>query len=386
MSQTRKADIAIVGGGMAGSTATVVFARAGYDVVLVDQHSHYPPVFAADKIAGEQIPLLKKLGLFEAFAAASTPVQRVINAKFGKAIDHGTKEEYGLHYQTMVETVRAELPTNASFVTGHVANLEVTAGTQRVSLLDGSSIEARLIVLATGFSDVLPRKLGFSRNLLKQNHSLSIGFDLVRKAGQSFTFPSLTYYGERVGDGVDYISIFPIADRMRANVFAYCGIHDPWAQSFRRDPHAALYGVMPGLQKFLPDFDMAGPLQMRGLDLYFVENPIRAGVVLIGDAFQTSCPAVGTGISRLLTDIGCLKDVHLPGWLATPGMDASKIGQFYADPIKRASDAKSIHGANYRRAVTTELGLGWALHRRQVYLRRRLRGLLGRLNPYDRAA
>ena len=60
----------------------------------------------------------------------------------------------------------------------------------------------------------------------------------------------------------------------------------------------------------------------------------QAGVVLVGDAFATSCPAAGTGTGKVFTDVERLCNVHIPRWLATPGMGADKIAAFYDDPVK----------------------------------------------------
>jgi hypothetical protein len=105
---------------------------------------------------------------------------------------------------------------------------------------------------------------------------------------------------------------------------------------------------------------------MRPVDLYTCENHRRPGVVLIGDAFQTACPAAGLGMARLLTDVEQLCNVHVPDWLATPGMGAEKIATFYDDPVKRAFDAKALHDSEYRRAVCTEMTPSWRLHRTRV--------------------
>ncbi len=381
--QIIRADIAIVGGGMAGSTAAAVFGR-DRDVALIDQHSPYPPVFAADKIAGDQIGLLKKLSLFEPMIAAATPVRRVINAQFGRVTERHVIEEYGVHYQTMVETMRAQIPARVARVTGHVSDIDLSEQAQSVRLSDGREIEARLVVLATGFVDVLRAKVGVRRRLLKENHSLSFGFDMKPKAGANFAFPSLTYYGDRTADAVDYISIFPVNDFMRANLFVYRDPREDWVRGFRRDPQASVYAVMPGLRNFFADFEITGPIQSRSMDLYTVEDQIKPGLVLIGDASQTSCPALGTGLSHLLTDVERLHSAYLDAWFATAGMATDKVAQFYADPAKLAVDARALHGANYRRAVSTQMSLGWELHRRQVYWRKRLRGFIQR-SPIDAA-
>jgi 2-polyprenyl-6-methoxyphenol hydroxylase-like FAD-dependent oxidoreductase len=375
-------DIVIIGGGMAGSAAAAVFGRR-YSLTLVDPHISYPPVFAADKVAGDQLGLLKTLGLFDATAKAATPVQRVINAQFGKVIERKVIDEYGIRYQTQVETVRGQIPGAVERVVAHATELELSDDVQRVKLSDGRQIESRLVVLATGFSDVLRAKAGIKRNLIKENHSLSFGFDVASPSGR-FSFPSLTYYGDRVSDGVDYINMFWIGDVMRANLFLYREPSDPWVRDFRHDPQAAVFSVLPGLRNFLPAFEIAGPIQMRTVDLYTVEDQVRPGIVLIGDASQTPCPALGMGMSHTLTDVVRL-DSHLDRWFATAGMGAEKIAEFYDDPIKRKVDAIALHGAYYRRAASTQSGWRWDLHRAQVYWRRRLLGLVQRANPFDPA-
>jgi hypothetical protein len=84
---------------------------------------------------------------------------------------------------------------------------------------------------------------------------------------------------------------------------------------------------MPGLRPFLGDFEVIDRMENWVMDLYVVEGHVQNGVVLIGDAFQTSCPAAGTGVSRLLTDVERLCH-HVPQWLASPGMAADKIAAF----------------------------------------------------------
>src|SRR5262245_32519997 len=117
-----------------------------------------------------------------------------------------------------------------------------------------------------------------------------------------------------------YISMFPIGAEMRANVFCYRGYDGEWARAFKDRPHEMLFGVMPGLRRFVGDFRIVGKIKQRMIDLYTVENHRRSGVVLVGDAFQTTCPAAGNGVTKVLTDVGRLCTVHVPCWLESPGM------------------------------------------------------------------
>jgi len=89
----------------------------------------------------------------------------------------------------------------------------------------------------------------------------------------------------------------------------------------------------------------------------------QPGVVLVGDAFSTSCPAAGTGTGKVFTDVKRLCNVYVPRWLATPGMGAEKIAAFYADPVRAAYHAHSAHKAFHLRSLTIDPGLAWTARR-----------------------
>ena len=79
--------------------------------------------------------------------------------------------------------------------------------------------------------------------------------------------------------------------------------------------------------------------------------------MLVGDAFATSCPAAGTGTSKVFTDVERLCNVHIPRWLASDGMGVDKIAAFYDDPVKRACDRHSADKAFNLRSLSIEPGL-----------------------------
>ena len=57
-------DIAIIGGGLAGSTAAAMLGRAGIDTILIDPHPTYPADFRVEKLSGdEQIERFRKTGI-----------------------------------------------------------------------------------------------------------------------------------------------------------------------------------------------------------------------------------------------------------------------------------------------------------------------------------
>ncbi len=370
-------DIAIVGGGFAGSVIATLLGRAGRSVAVVDLHPTYPPDFRAEQLVGEQTDHLAQLGLLDAIVGTNRPIMHAVAAHRGRVIGRVDAPHYGIRYEHMVARLRTQIPPSVPFVTGRVVDVVTAPDRQQVILADGTSINARLVVLASGLQLALLRRLGFSHRRTRDAHSLTFGFDIAPAEGQSIPYPVFVYSGERVADRIDYLTTFPMDGVTRANLFTYRDVREPWSQAFRQAPHDTLVSALTGLERVLGPFQVTSPVQTRVIDLYSVENPVRDGIVLVGDGFQTSCPAAGTGISRLLTDIDCLCNVHVPQWLDTPGMAADKIAAFYADPMKLASDARAAADAEYRRSVNTEGGLKWGVHRMQTQFRRRLGGLIG---------
>ncbi|HEY0184476.1 MAG TPA: NAD(P)/FAD-dependent oxidoreductase [Rhodopila sp.] len=360
------AEIVIVGGGISGTLAATVLGRAGYTVCLIDRYPVYPADFRAEHLDGPQIDQLRRLGFLDDLTRDLYQGETVALARAGHIIGITETINYGLRYESLVHRARANLPRNVQAVTGRVTDIEPSATMQRVRLSDNRIFTCRLIVLATGHGYTLGKQIGIVRRLIRPAHSLTFGFDIRPARGSSFQHSFLVYQRERIVDRIDYLAAFTMDDTTRVNLFTYRGYRDPWTKAFLADPKAGLAQALPGLTSVIGDYHPVGRVVARPIDLYVSEGHRRDGVVMIGDAFQAACPATGMGMVRLLTDIEQLAAIHVPRWLATPGMNAAKINAFYDDPVKRACDAKALHDSEYRRSVSTETSLGWRLHRLRV--------------------
>jgi 2-polyprenyl-6-methoxyphenol hydroxylase-like FAD-dependent oxidoreductase len=375
-------DIAIVGGGMAGSTAAAMLGRAGFKTALIDPHETYPADFRCEKLDVSQVALLRKTGLAEAILPHASLDREVSVARFGRFLGKRPHEQYGIAYPTLVNAMRAAIPENVERIVAKATAFSLTAERQTVTLSNGREITARLVVMANGLNTGLRQMLGMEREVISPMHSISIGFDLRPIGGETFAFSSLTYGPESPADKVAYLTLFPMGDRMRANFFVYRDMRDPWLKDMRDAPRDTLFAALPGLKKLTGDIEVTSFVQIRPVDLYVTKGLGLPGVVVVGDAFATSCPAAGTGLNKVLTDVERLCHAYVPAWLASDGMGEAKIAAFYADPEKIASDRYSAEKAQKLRSLSIDTALAWRVRRWVRFL-----GLYGafRLNDVRRA-
>ena len=198
-------------------------------------------------------------------------------------------------------------------------------------------------------------------------------------AAPAFEFPALTYFSERPSDRIPYLTLFAIGNTMRANLFAYREADDPWLRQMRRAPVETLNAALPRLRKITGEFEVAGDVKIRPVDLHTSSGHRQPGVVLVGDAFETTCPVTGTGSDKVFTDVERLCNVHIPAWLATEGMNEGKIAAFYDDPVKTACDAWSAAKAYNFRSVSIDPGIYWQAQRWARFFAPLAEGLLRRV-------
>ena len=376
MSAASTVDVIIVGGGLAGTLAALLLDRTGCKVALIDRHQIYPTDFRAEQLVGYQVDILKWLGLLEIVVGDLVPAKRAVAMRAGKVLGVVDAPHYGIRYQDMVNQARRHLPPSVRLICSKVSGIDLTADRQRVRLATGDVVEGRLVILATGLGQQLLRPAGIDRTMIRKRQSFAFGFDVEAASPAMFSSSVLVAYGEAPADRIDYLTLFSVGNKLRGNLFTFHDRDDPWVGRFMQRPCETLKVAMPHLEQTIGRIQAIGPVQRHVTDLAVATGCRRDGVVIVGDGFQTSCPAAGTGISRLLNDVEILCTSCIPVWLATAGMGTDKIGAYYANPVKVSADAEALRVAEYRRFVTVETGLFWRLHRQRVKIQNALRAML----------
>ena len=148
----RYTDVAIVGGGLAGSTAAAMLGRAGIPAVLIDPHPVYPPELRCEKLGGEQLDLLRKTGLAEPTLRATTLDGEVWEARFGYVVARKPSDQHGVMYDTLVNTMRAQIPSSVETIFAKASSIVASAERQKILLSNDEEISARLVVIANGLN------------------------------------------------------------------------------------------------------------------------------------------------------------------------------------------------------------------------------------------
>lgn len=371
----RYTDVAIVGGGLAGSTAAAMLGRAGVSALLIDPHPVYPPELRCEKLGGEQLDLLRKTGLADATLRATTLDGEVWEARFGYVVAKKPSDQHGVMYDTLVNTVRAQIPGDVETIHAKASAITNSPERQTLVLSNGEEISARLVVLANGLNVGLRHTMGITRRVISECHSVTLGFNVEPVDRAAFSFPALTYWPKRSTSRMAYLSVFPVNGAMRANLMVYRDMTDPWLPAFRQAPEQAMLAMMPGLKNMMGEFKVSGSIKIRPADLCVTEGHVQSGIVLVGDAISTSCPAAGTGTTKVFTDVERLCNVYIPQWLATEGMHAEKTAEFYHDPEKQACEVRCLAKAYHLRSLSIDNGLSWRAQRWARFIVRLSQGL-----------
>jgi hypothetical protein len=187
-------DIAIIGGGLAGSTTAAMLGRAGIAAVLIDPHDIYPFDFRVEKLNGDaQLERFSRTGIADSVLRSATHEGENWIARFGYLLDKRPSRQFGISYENRISAIRAEIPHPAALVYAKVNGLNVG----------------------------LRRSFGIDRQITSACHSISIGFDLVPVGRSAFDFPAMSCFSERTSDRIPYLTLFPVGSAMRANLFTY---------------------------------------------------------------------------------------------------------------------------------------------------------------------
>ena len=360
---------------MAGTTAALNLSQQDLRVTVVDPRPRCPQVFKSEKIEPEQVESLRKFGLLERLLPHANRIREIRSFYQGKLLGITATEQYGIRYNVLVNTLRASLGGNAQFKLGRVIQITPSDDLQQVIFETGEQLTCRLVVLACGLNGDLLGNLRLKRTWIQKHQSIAVAWTFAARDSAGFSVDAVTYALNDTRTGTDYLSMFPMENMLRANLFAFPAEDSSWVQRLVRDPNAELPRLIPQLERAIGDYRVTGKVETSLIHLYRTDGHLPPGVVLIGDACQNVCPSTGIGLSKIFTDVDVLCSHCVPGWFQSSGMDSEKLMNFAGNPRKLATDTQALENAFYRRHACTARSRKWKIHRARLHLSRQLEWL-----------
>jgi 2-polyprenyl-6-methoxyphenol hydroxylase-like FAD-dependent oxidoreductase len=328
-------DLAIVGGGLAGSSLGSALARAGARVIIFERE----PVFR-DRVRGEgMLPWgaaeARELGIHQVLTGVCAQEVRWLTAPdSNRDLIETTPSRLGFLNFSHPEMQQCLLDSAVA------ARVELRRPAEVTNVIPGDpptvvvrmggaeqTITARLVVGADGRNSQVRRWSGFEvsqdPDCLTVAGTLYRGLSLPEDAVQMVMNPDM----QRIS------IVFPIGDRrFRAYLGFRSGAHPPLSGQKDVVPfvEASVATGTPGA--WFGDGENIGPLASFNAPDCWADHPYRDGVVLIGDAAAASDPTFGCGLSLTLRDVRVLRDLLATevDWAAAAAAYADEHDRYYS--------------------------------------------------------
>ena len=356
-----KFDVCIVGAGVSGACAASTLAGEGLTVALIDPATLCAPCFKAEKLERDQIALLDEFRLLDDVRPVSSTIAEVVTCKYRKILARAANSQFGFHHHEFVNALLSKLSARITRICGRVAHLQFSDELQEVVLEDGRVLACRLVVVASGANWQMHRQLQLPVTIIEKHHSTSFGFSLKTSRGR-LPYDGVNFLPDRRRDLVDFLTLFPVSDGIRGNLFTYQAPASTFSRDMRRDGGKFLGYLFGGLAERIGDYTLTTVVAASATGLWTAGPGNLPGYVVIGDACQSVCPATGTGLSKVLTDVAVLRSC-VARWFATAGMPRAKTTEYFLDPRKLASDLRSLESAAHLKRTALSLPLLGSIRR-----------------------
>jgi len=318
------AEIVIVGGGIAGGALSIVLARAGFDVVVLERSLQYEDRVRGEWLAPWGAAEARELGLYDALREAGGHTLTT-HTTFDELLDPATAEAAGFALDTFTEGIEGPLclghPASCDLyerigrdegvvVRRGVSSIRVEAGAPpTVHYKDSEGeheLRPKLIVGADGRDSTIRRQLGIGYHEDPVHH-LFAGLLIENASGWPEEHQAICTEGD-----VSFLA-FPQGNG-RVRLYAAYALDQKTRfsgpQGAQRLIEACVMRCCPPSQA-LAEATPAGPCRSFKNSDTIAERVTLPGVVLVGDAAGHNDPLIGQGLSITMRDLRLVRDALL---------------------------------------------------------------------------
>jgi len=310
-------DIAIVGGGLVGSSLAAALENSSYSVALIDSQPLAEINFKADQLDGRSIALalsskkmLSALGMWDRLKEHATAIKNIHisdQGRFGATrLDSARHEVESFGYlvpaEHLIHTLNEQVDSldNVTRLQPYkVSAIENHSDHVMLKQNDGDAIQASLLIAADGANSFIRKALGIEVEAKQYQQSAIVGSLECEQAHNHTAYERFTDEGP--------LALLP-RERKR------CGFiwMNP-AETAKSNLSLSDSDFMNKLQQAfgfrLGHINAVSKRFSYPLALLMSEQRVQQRVVLIGNAAQTLHPIAGQGLNLALRDIAELVEI-----------------------------------------------------------------------------
>jgi 2-octaprenyl-6-methoxyphenol hydroxylase len=328
------ADVLIVGGGLVGAALSLALAQAGLEVIVVDrvdQRGQLDAGFDGRASAIAQAPkrMLSHLGIWEHLAEA-TPILDIRVADGASNLflhyDHAEIGDAPLGYMVenrhmrsaLFQTLR-QLPGVTYIAPAEITGVERASDGARLTLKDGSVLEAPLVIGADGRKSYLRGQTDIALTRWSYKQTAIVCTIAHEKPHNNVAHEHFLPSGP--------FAILPISGNRSSIVWTERESLVP--DIMELDDAAFLESLGQRFGDFLGELSLAGPRWTYPLDLQFAHRCIDKRLALVGDAAHGMHPIAGQGLNLGLRDVAAIAEVVIEAHRLGLDIGASHILERY---------------------------------------------------------
>ncbi len=305
--------VVVVGGGVTGTVAAIALAQRGVEVTLVERSAQWQGVGHGITVQGNALKVFREIGALDAMLEHALPFNRVdvchADGHVLAAID--TPRTGGPDLPATMGVLRSDLQTVLvdmiedlgvqTRLGVELESFEESDDIVTVTLTDGSTLEADLVIAADGIKSTMRGLLGIPED--KAATGMGI-WRVVTKRTPAMDASAVYYHGREYKAGFT-----PISDDL---CYAYVltsperpdnGLSDIETM---RSLLSGYHGHLDDVRENLAEGDF---LSFQPIEWLFVEGPWHRGrVIAIGDAVHACPPLIAQGAAQCSEDAWLLAE------------------------------------------------------------------------------
>ena len=333
-----KPEIIIVGAGVAGAAMAIALARVGLSSLLLEKSTQFVDRIRGEGIASWGVVEARQIGILDLLLEAGAVYIRR-NVPYGEGIPPEIAQANAIPVDKQVPDSNGNLDIGHPFLCQTLTNAAVSAGAR---LLRGVSevrvspgtppaisfvhegrrheISPRLIIGADGRGSAVASQIGATAQSNSVHHLM--GGLLIER------FPDWPIEDMTIGtEGDVTFYVFPAKEHMRLYLCYSLENRRRFAgpDGTKNFLNAFRLKCLPHAGEHFANAKPAGPCQGYPNADTWIDEPIKPGVVLIGDAAGHNDPAIGQGISIAWRDVRLVAEAltSSPDW--TPDIFATYV-------------------------------------------------------------